>query len=79
MGNRRPKRIRSYSSKRSRYRKSPSGQINRDVYSKYNRTGRPIVFSNRQTKQMMSTSGQTTVRKRMNNTNKGLRNLNRNI
>ena len=41
MGNSRPKRVRTYSSKRSRYRKSSTGQLKRDVYSRYSRTGTP--------------------------------------
>ena len=76
MGNRKPKRMRSYSSKQSRYRQSPTGKTSNNVYSMYSINGRPS--STRVKKQMMSNSSQRMIRTRMNNTNQGLRPMEKN-
>ena len=73
MGNSRPKRVRTYSSKRSRYRKSSTGQLRRDVYSRYSRTGTPSL--NRIKKPMINNSNQTMPRMQVSNTNQGLKRI----
>ena len=73
MGNRRIKRVRSYSSKRGKYRKSPTGQTSKDVYSKYRRMGSAVP--SRVKKQMMAVGGDSIVRKRVTNTRKGLQSV----